>query len=75
MMLLPTGIAIRDSSLHTSAQKMRPDFGFIVNNVCIFRGEEKLPSNIEDPKAELCHKLTWIYSPAPYIFGVPITGL
>ena len=74
-MLLPTGIPIRDDSLHTSTQKLRPDFGFLLNNICIFRGEEKSPSDTGDPKAELCDNLTWIYSPAPYIFGVPITGL
>jgi hypothetical protein len=73
--LLPTGISIRDSSLHTSTQKLRPDFGFLLDNVCLFRGEEKSTSNRDDPKAELCDKLTWVYSPAPYVFGEPITGL
>ena len=75
-LLLPNGESIRDSCVNTSTQKLRPDFGFLLNNVCVFRGEETSPSsNDEDPKAELCGKLTWIYSPAPYIFGVPITSL
>jgi hypothetical protein len=70
--LLPTGISIRDSCRNTSTGKLRPDYGFLLHNVCLFRGEEKAPYNPEDPKAELSDKLTWTYSPAPYIFGEPI---
>jgi hypothetical protein len=73
--LLPTSTPIRDSNFHTSTQKLRPDFGFLLDNVCLFRGEEKPARNCEDPKAELCDKLTWIYSPAPYIFGETINWL
>lgn len=74
-LLLPTGLSIRDSSFHTSTRKLRPDYGFLLGNVCLFRGEEKSPTSMDDPKAELRDKLTWIYDPAPYIFGEHITGL
>jgi hypothetical protein len=67
-LLVPTGKSIRDSSCHTSTQKSRPDYGFLKNNVCPFRGEEKPPESRDDPKAELS-EFTWTYSPAPYVFG------
>jgi hypothetical protein len=74
-LLLPNGLGIRSSSLPTSIQKLRPDFDFLLRNVCLFRGEEKSPTNSDDPKAELSDKLIWIYSLAPYVFGEPIAGL
>jgi hypothetical protein len=67
--LLPGGTAIRNSNHHTSTLANRPDFGFIYNQICPFRGEEKSPTNTDDPKAELSQKLTWVYDPAPYILG------
>jgi hypothetical protein len=71
--LMPTGTSIRDSCFSTSTHKSRPDFGFVFHNLCLFRGEEKAATTAGDPKAELCDKLAWIYSPAPYVFGEPIT--
>lgn len=68
-LLVPSGKSIRDSSRRTSTQKNRPDYGFLKDNVCPFRGEEKTPESRDDPKAELSDKLTWVYSPAPYVFG------
>jgi hypothetical protein len=68
-MLVPFGKSIRDSSHHTSTLTNRPDYGFLKDNVCPFRGEEKPSNSRDDPKAELSDKLTWIYSPAPYVFG------
>jgi hypothetical protein len=68
-LLVPSGKSIRGSSCHTNTQKSRPDYGFLKNNVCSFRGEEKPPESRDDPKAELSYKLTWTYSPAPYVFG------
>ncbi|KAF8576604.1 hypothetical protein K439DRAFT_646707 [Ramaria rubella] len=54
---------------------MRPDFGFLVQNVCVFRGEEKGPENPEDPRAELADKLMWVYNPAEYMLGYYCRGL
>ncbi|RIA94886.1 hypothetical protein C1645_817365 [Glomus cerebriforme] len=44
-------------ALKTSTRSERPDYRLIINNVCPFRGEEKSPSNNEDPKSELRKKL------------------
>jgi hypothetical protein len=69
--LIPGGISIRDSCQHTSTDSRRPDFGFLYLNVCPFRGEEKSPTNTEDPRAELREKMAWTYDPAPYVLGKP----
>ena len=67
--LVPTAQTDRDASQDTSTRKLRPDFFLIQDNICAFRGEEKSPSDREDPKAELTGELIWTYSPAPYVFG------
>ncbi|CAG8592888.1 6332_t:CDS:2 [Diversispora eburnea] len=72
--LISDGISIRNSSYNTSTFSKRPDFGFILNNVCPFRGEEKSLNNNEDPKSELRDKLCWAYDPAPYILGYYAKG-
>jgi hypothetical protein len=69
--LIPGGISIRDSNHHTSTDGMRPDFGFLYLSLCPFRGEEKSPTNAEDPRAELSNKMDWTYDPAPYVLGKP----
>jgi len=68
--LIPNGVSIRDSNRNTNTAAQRPDFGFLYLNVCAFRGEEKSPSNNENPRAELSDKMTWTYDPAPYILGM-----
>ena len=67
--LISDGTSIRNSSQHMSTFGKRADFGFILNHVCLFRGEEKSFINNEDLRAKLIDKLTWIYDPAPYILG------
>ena len=69
--LIPGGISIRDSNQHTSTDSKRPDFGFVYLSVCPFRGEEKSPTNAQDPRAELSGKMDWTYDPAPYVLGKP----
>ncbi|KAN0080641.1 hypothetical protein V8E54_003845 [Elaphomyces granulatus] len=73
-LLIPNGKSIRDSSEHTATGDLRPDYGFLLNNLCAFRGEEKAPGNRIDPKKELSDKLQWAYDPAPYVFGYYATG-
>jgi len=73
-LLVPSGTSIRDFNCHTDTKKNTPDYGFLKDNVCLFRGEEKHPGSHEDPKAELSDKLTWIYSPAPYVLGYYAIG-
>lgn len=73
-LLIPTGRSIRDSNENTETGRLRPDFGFLVNGLCTFRGEEKAPGNTENPKQELGNKLNWVYDPAPYVLGYYATG-
>lgn len=67
-LLLPDGNFVRNTSKHMSTNRDRPDYGFLLSNACLFRGEEKSFLN-EDPRAELGNKLVWTYEPAPYILG------
>ncbi|KAJ7068355.1 hypothetical protein C8F01DRAFT_1117863 [Mycena amicta] len=70
-MLLPDGKSKRNTN-----NEYRPDYSFHLLNACPLRGEEKSPTNREDPKAELAQKLAmpWPYPPAPYVFGYYATG-
>jgi hypothetical protein len=65
------GVAgIRDSNQGTETGKLRPDFGLLLANVCVFRGEEKrLGFTGMHPRDELKVKTRWVYNPAPYILG------
>ncbi|KAF8512677.1 hypothetical protein BU17DRAFT_53952, partial [Hysterangium stoloniferum] len=74
-LILQQGQSIRNSSQNMETKKMRPDFGLLVQNVCVFRGEEMGPGNSEDPRAELADKLTWVYNPAEYLLGYYCRGL
>ncbi|RHZ82138.1 hypothetical protein Glove_114g70 [Diversispora epigaea] len=73
-LLISDGKSVRNSSQHTSTFAKQPDYGFIVNHVCPFRGEEKSPINNEDAKAKLRDKLCWTYDPAPYVLGYYANG-
>jgi len=69
------GHSDRNSSNLASTGSNRPDFLFIVNSVCVFRGEEKAPGNmIEIPRGELTEKLIWSYGNVPYLFGYAAIG-
>ncbi|PKK69323.1 hypothetical protein RhiirC2_781156 [Rhizophagus irregularis] len=72
-LLLPDGNSVRNTSKHMSTNRDRPDYGFLLSNACLFRGEEKSFLN-EDPRAELGNKLVWTYEPAPYILGYYANG-
>ncbi|KAI9566666.1 hypothetical protein HD554DRAFT_2174326 [Boletus coccyginus] len=62
-LLLPTGRSIRNSKEHTATMRCRPDYAFLMNNLCPFRGEEKLAD-----------KVAWAYDPAPYVLGYYAIG-
>ena len=64
------GESIRDSNKHMSTLSQRPDYGYILQEVCPFRGEEKSATSTEDPRAELRDKLDWTYESTPYILGM-----
>ena len=70
-LLVPSGESTRDYRRHANTEKLRPDYGLLLNGICRFLGEERptIKTNRDDPKAELSDKLTWVYSPAPYVFG------
>jgi hypothetical protein len=68
--IIPAGKIIRDSNHHTSTGLQRPDYGFLIKNHCIFRGEEKAPNSTDNPEAELIDKLLYSYEPLPYILGM-----
>lgn len=76
-LLIPSGKSIRNSNRHTSTKALRPDYAFLLNKLCPFRGEEKPPDSTDDPKKELSTKLIWAYAPAPFVLGklVAITFL
>jgi hypothetical protein len=57
-LLVPSGESVRDSDNHASTRKLKPDYAFLHSNLCPFRGEEKSPTNQDDPKAELSNQLT-----------------
>ena len=73
-LLIPEGTSIRNSNRHTEMRNLRPDFGFLLGTACPFRGEEKGPEDVADPRAELVDKLKadkfgWVYKPAPFMLG------
>ncbi|KAI9455635.1 hypothetical protein HD554DRAFT_267293 [Boletus coccyginus] len=73
-LLLPTGRSIRNSKEHTATMRCRPDYAFLMNNLCPFRGEEKSPQSTADAKQELADKVAWAYDPAPYVLGYYAIG-
>ncbi|KAF8336080.1 hypothetical protein F5887DRAFT_1285507 [Amanita rubescens] len=71
------GVAsIRDSNQGTETSRLRPDFGLLLANVCVFRGEEKgIEFTGMHPRNELKVKTRWVYDPAPYILGYYAIGV
>ncbi|KAF8344478.1 hypothetical protein F5887DRAFT_1075528 [Amanita rubescens] len=70
----PLGVAcIRDQG--TEIDKLRPCFGLLLSNVCVFRGEEKrIYFAGAHPRDELKRKTRWVYDPAPYTLGYYAIG-
>jgi len=69
-------ISFWDSNQGTETGKLRPDFGLLLANVCVFRGEEKrLGFTGMHPRDELKVKTRWVYNPAPYILGYYAIGV
>ncbi|KAG3004234.1 hypothetical protein PC120_g18694 [Phytophthora cactorum] len=69
------GKSDRNSSRSASTGSNRPDYLFVVDSVCVFRGEEKAPGEqMETPRRELFEKLIWSYGDAPYLFGYAAVG-
>ncbi|KAL7993807.1 putative protein kinase [Plasmopara halstedii] len=69
------GKSDRNSIRSASTGSNWPDFLFIVNSVCVFRGMEEAPGEqMETPRRELFEKLVWSYGDAPYLFGYAAVG-
>jgi len=61
----------RNSNRGTSTGLKRPDYGLLVNNYCVFRGEEKGSDSDGNPLNELSQKIVdWIYKNLPFIIGL-----
>jgi hypothetical protein len=69
-LILPDAEPIRNSNRNTSTALKRPDYGFLIKNHCIVRGEEKGSESSGDPERELVDKLVWTYHPLPCILGL-----
>ena len=62
--------SIRNSNQDTETGQFRPNFGLLLANICVFRGEEKRKSFPgTHSKDELKKKTRWVYDPAPDILG------
>jgi len=69
------GTSDRYSSNLSSTGSNCPDYLFIVDSVCVFRGEEKAPGNrFETPRCELSEKMIWSHGNVPYLFGYAAVG-
>ena len=73
-LLISHGRSFHDSNQHTAPGYSLPDYGFLLDKLCVFRAEEKSPTNTDDPKKELAQKLEWPYDPTPYVLGYYATG-
>ncbi|KAI6008422.1 hypothetical protein EDC04DRAFT_3146473 [Pisolithus marmoratus] len=73
-MIVPNGHAICNNNQFTLTLLYCPDFAFLLKQVCPFRGEEKGPDVVNDPREELIEKHIWIYDPAPYMLGYYCVG-
>ncbi|PFH51591.1 hypothetical protein AMATHDRAFT_2870 [Amanita thiersii Skay4041] len=61
----------RESHNETEIDSFKPDFGLLLDNCCISRGEERLASVGEDTlRVSLAEKVRWVYDPAPYVPGI-----
>ncbi|KAG8981312.1 hypothetical protein FRB93_008736 [Tulasnella sp. JGI-2019a] len=70
------GRVIRNSNQETSKHLSRPDFGFLLREVCVFRGKETQPGYAgKHPRVELIQKMAWTYDPAPYVLGCWAIGM
>jgi hypothetical protein len=68
-LILPDSESVRNGTSTSPALKW-PNYGLLIKNHCIVRGEEKGSESGGDPKRELLDKLRWTYQPLPYILGL-----
>ncbi|GBE84088.1 hypothetical protein SCP_0600660 [Sparassis crispa] len=58
-----------------NGERQMPAYGFMLDNTCVFHGEEvsapwcRSGSEESDPKSTLAATVDWVYDPAPYMLG------
>ncbi|KAF8811439.1 hypothetical protein BYT27DRAFT_7134015 [Phlegmacium glaucopus] len=58
------------------SNQLGPDFGLLLANICVFRGEERrIEFTGTHPRDELKVKTRWVYNPAPYILDYYAIGV
>ena len=69
--ILPDARSFRNTNKGTSTALQRPDYVLLMNQNCIFRGEEKGSETVGNPKEELVQKIVrWQWDPLNYILGL-----
>ena len=69
--ILPGARSFRNTNKGTSTALQRPDYVLLINQNCIFRGEEKGSETAGNPKEELVQKIVrWQWYPLTYILGL-----
>lgn len=69
--ILLDGTSIRNGNHNPNTALKRPDYGFLINHHCLFRGEERGPNSTENPEIELVAKLgDFSYQPLKFILGL-----
>ena len=68
--ILSNANTIRNSNRNTSTALQWPDYGLLLNNHCIVRGEEEGTETGGNPEEELSSKLKWEQDPLQYILGL-----
>ncbi|OWZ11817.1 LOW QUALITY PROTEIN: Crinkler (CRN) [Phytophthora megakarya] len=73
--IVDTSRADRDSCNNSSTENQYPAFKFVLDDVCIFRGEEKAPGvSIRVTSEEMTSKFEWTFGNVPYVFGYTASG-
>ena len=67
--ILSNGKPIRNSNDDTGTALKWPDYGFLIKDHCVLRGEEQGSDGAGDPERDLVDKRIWSYDPLPYIIG------
>jgi hypothetical protein len=69
------GQSEHNSSHSSSTGSKHPDFLFLVNSVCVFRGEEIAPGyDVATSRSELIENMKWTYGDVPYLLGYTAVG-
>ena len=68
-LILWTARCFRNNKRDASGGSKRPDYGLLLQNNCVFRGEETVLGSTDNPKEELLNTLQWSYASVQYMLG------